>query len=323
MDLSAIQKELKSALYERLNSPFVGCFILSWVFINYKSLLLLIYLDDDIATKIRIIEDLHENYTQFLIKPLILAILFIAIHPVISVFIFWWQESLRDIKRHIKIKIEDAAVIPMLEYRKLESLTSEKLAKHNEMVLVYEGKIEKISAKAEQFFSEKKELKKQINELKIKLLDFDDLQSRHAQMKDELNAQRLTTDTLKNDLKKLTRINESNEETASMLSRQLEAVQKYHKTNGFNVQDKMVIIDIPHLGEHSINRLTHEIKSLGIPPTFDGDAKAISLSIPFYINSEYIEALAEKYRSDLLYHIGSCNSQIETTTTEKSEARKN
>ncbi|GAA4493326.1 hypothetical protein [Pseudaeromonas paramecii] len=299
MDLSVIQKELKSALYERLNSPFIGCFILSWMIINYKSLLLLAFLDDDIATKISMIEDLHENTTQFLIKPLALSVAFIITHPIISVLIFWWQERLRDLKRHIKLNIENAATIPMREYRKLEAHTSEKLAKHNEMVLVYEGKIEKISAKAEQFFNEKKGLAKQVDDLRIRLVDFEDLQARFAQMKEELTAQRLTNDNLKNDLKKLTRINESNEETASMLSKQFEAVQKFHKTNGFDVQDKMVTIDIPHLGEHSINRLTHEIKSLGIAPTFDGDAKAISLAIPFYIDCAHLEVLADKYRSDI------------------------
>ncbi|MGL6560185.1 hypothetical protein [Aeromonas hydrophila] len=61
-------------------------------------------------------------------------------------------------------------------------------------------------------------------------------------------------------MKKLSGENDANEETASMLTKQFEFINNYLEKKGFILNHKKIMIDISHLAEHSIRRLTHEIK---------------------------------------------------------------
>ncbi len=299
MDLSSIQKDLKATLYERLNSPFIGCFIISWVLINYKEVLFFFFSNENINIRISLLESVHSNYYTFILKPLLLSLAFIITHPIISVIIFWWQERLRDIKRKIKLSIENGAVIPMEEYRKLESQTSEKLTKNNEMTLGYENKIEKLSLRNKDALLKIKEYRQDNQQLRKRISELDFINTDNMKFKDDISQYRTTIDNLKSELKKLSSINDTNEETANMLTKQFELINNYLERKGFELNHKKIMIDISHLAEHSIGRLTHEIKKLGLIPTLDGDSKSILLTAPFYIETDHIEQLAEKYCSEL------------------------
>ncbi len=68
MDLSSIQKDLKATLYERLNSPFIGCFIISWILINYKEVLFFFFSNESINIKVAMLESVHSDYNTFILK---------------------------------------------------------------------------------------------------------------------------------------------------------------------------------------------------------------------------------------------------------------
>lgn len=299
MDLSSIQKDLKATLYERLNSPFIGCFIISWILINYKEVLFFFFSNENINIRISMLESVHSDYNTFILKPLLLSLAFIITHPIVSVVIFWWQERLRDIKRKIKLSIENSAMIPMEEYRKLESQTSEKLTKNNEMTLGYENKIERLTLRNKDTTLKLKEYRQDNIQLRKKISELDFINTDNIKLKGDISQYRSMVDNLKNELKKLSGENDANEETASMLTKQFEFINNYLEKKGFILNHKKIMIDISHLAEHSIRRLTHEIKKIGLIPTLDGDSKSITLIAPFYIETDHIEKLAEKYCSEL------------------------
>ncbi|MGL4915459.1 MAG: hypothetical protein ACRC5D_04290, partial [Aeromonas allosaccharophila] len=252
-----------------------------------------------INIKVAMLESVHSDYNTFILKPLLLSLAFIITHPIVSVIIFWWQERLRDIKRRIKLSIENGAVIPMEEYRKLESQTSEKLTKNNEMTLGYENKIEKLALRNRDVLLKMKEYRQDNQQLRKKISELDFINTDNMKFKEDISQYRTTIDNLKSELKKLSSINDTNEETANMLTKQFEFINNYLERKGFELNHKKIMIDISHLAEHSIGRLTYEIKKLGLIPILDGDSKSILLTAPFYIETDHIEKLAEKYCSEL------------------------
>ncbi|PTT43967.1 hypothetical protein DBR19_22560 [Aeromonas sp. HMWF014] len=190
-------------------------------------------------------------------------------------------------------------MIPMEEYRKLESQTSEKLTKNNEMTLGYENKIERLTLRNKDTTLKLKEYRQDNIQLRKKISELDFTNTDNIKLKGDISQYRSMVDNLKNELKKLSGENDANEETASMLTKQFEFINNYLEKKGFILNHKKIMIDISHLAEHSIRRLTHEIKKIGLIPTLDGDSKSITLFAPFYIETDHIEKLAEKYCSEL------------------------
>ena len=54
--------EIIESSRERLKNPVIGAFIFSWIAINWRIILLLVYSDQAIEDKIRIIEELLSQY---------------------------------------------------------------------------------------------------------------------------------------------------------------------------------------------------------------------------------------------------------------------
>ncbi|NVJ71804.1 MAG: hypothetical protein HWD80_00790 [Flavobacteriaceae bacterium] len=103
-------KDLFNALIdtskERIRNPFVGTFLLSWLFFNWKAFVTLFFSSLELEQRISIIESSYYSLKYTLWIPLILATFYVGILPYIMAFIDyiskwgwrWRKESMTDQK---------------------------------------------------------------------------------------------------------------------------------------------------------------------------------------------------------------------------------
>ncbi|MBD0785807.1 hypothetical protein HUO09_05600 [Vibrio sp. Y2-5] len=294
MNVINLQQAIKASLYERVSSPFFGCFVISWCIINYGMVARVLFGEYDIESKINIISNASSNYFSFVGKPLLFSVLFIIFNPLLSILVFYWQELVRDKKRDIKNRIEKGTMVKLDDYKKLEGEYSDKLSSYNSKIVSYDRKIEDLNAKNIEIISDYNNLHSEHESLKKRVIGYSKLKQEHEEFK-------INHSELELELNKRIKKVEELEEINNVLNKQLENVDIYFIHTGQKLDDKMIILDIPHLKEHSIGRLVHEIKELGFFPIFDGDARAIKLMIPFYVDTTKVEELSDKYRAESSY----------------------
>lgn len=87
-------KELLKTFFEtskeRIKNPFIGAFIFSWIAINWKPVLLLIFSTKTIEGKITYIEINYSLVLNTLILPAMIAISYIAVLP----YLMWFLDSI-------------------------------------------------------------------------------------------------------------------------------------------------------------------------------------------------------------------------------------
>lgn len=102
-DPSSIYSSLADHVSERLRSPFTGAFLISWIAINWKSLLILFFSAKDIERRIKSVA-LDFDRWSLLVWPLLLSIAVIAVFYIGSMLFAWlnqWYEltTQRIVKR--------------------------------------------------------------------------------------------------------------------------------------------------------------------------------------------------------------------------------
>ncbi len=118
-----ISKSIKASLYDRVTSPLFGAFAISFLFWNYKTVLIL-FSSMSALEKIDYIENtIYKGYWALTLNggvfPLLSAILFIFIYPKPAELIYeYWNKRQRDLKI-IRQKIEDETPITIEEGRVL------------------------------------------------------------------------------------------------------------------------------------------------------------------------------------------------------------
>lgn len=298
MPIENLKKEVKATLYERIGSPFWGSFVLSWCLVNYELVGLLLFSDKKVEAKIDLTNLVLNDFNLSVYKPILLTLLFIIFHPLLSTLLFSWQEFIKSKKRTIKNIIEKKSLVPVEDYRKLESDSSERFSKYNSMIGAYEIKIDKLSSEIgilnknnEHYEKEKGVYEETVSEIKNK----EELISQLQQSCIDLE---ILLEDYKNINKKQKSENEAIDEGNRLLAKRIEHVENYFTLRGEFKHPQELKLDIPHLDLHSINRLVHEVKELGFYPVFDGDSQVIKISVPFYIDINLLEGLSNKYRAD-------------------------
>ena len=100
-------KDAFTPFYERLRRPFVGAFWLSWLFVNWKLWVGLLFYKEVVygVDKIVFINS-HLTFCSLFLKPLFCALLFLFVMPILDVVAFWWQHKMRDKKVKIKREVD-------------------------------------------------------------------------------------------------------------------------------------------------------------------------------------------------------------------------
>lgn len=123
--MSEAFSEMKDQFRERISSPLAGTFLFSWCVWNYKLLLVLI---GDMSTpyKISYIENnLYElgwlDTVTLFIGPLITAIVYILVYPIIGKFFFAYSRKQQNILKDLKQQIDGESLLSEKEGKELRT----------------------------------------------------------------------------------------------------------------------------------------------------------------------------------------------------------
>lgn len=148
MELSEISSSIKTALYERIRSPFIGTFILSWCLINYRIIFVLFssgnykdkfdYIDnfivtnwhDDLYRACTLVDDQCFNlaswisptivtFIHYFAYPFIAAIFYITCVPAVSKFVYKITLNNNQKLKKIKDTVEENTLLTKEESDKL------------------------------------------------------------------------------------------------------------------------------------------------------------------------------------------------------------
>jgi hypothetical protein len=151
---------LKGVLYERISSPLIGSFIVSWSIWNWKFYILLFIGDEDALTRIKIIEEtliIPDKYNcNLIIIPLLFSLAYIYLYPFIS------KEVYRTYKRYIvslniikneeekkRLLTEEESNELRLEMSDLQSSFSKQIKSKDAEIKALRSKIEDMRSYAE------------------------------------------------------------------------------------------------------------------------------------------------------------------------------
>lgn len=118
-------KTVKAQLYDRLTSPLLGCFLLSWVIWNYKFVFTL-FSDMKVEDKFKFIDGsiYSGNYSHFiygLLLPFVTTLFFIFIYPYPAKFAYAFFRKRQAELKEIQQKIDDETPLTRDEARKIRS----------------------------------------------------------------------------------------------------------------------------------------------------------------------------------------------------------
>lgn len=185
-----LEKIKDSFLWEiekRFKNPFLGAFIISWVFWNWKIIYIVLFIDEKYVSLLPIIENTNKfitkyeyivnlniiNYYDSLLFPFITSI-------AIVIFIEWWTTIMIIIINNVKNYILWHEKLTKEESQKLKNeLKNERkkslelLSSNNDEILSLQNKISEYDGKIEQKVSEKLRITENKNIKRIKELEDD------------------------------------------------------------------------------------------------------------------------------------------------------
>ncbi len=118
-------KTVKAQLYDRLTSPLLGCFLLSWVIWNYKFIFTL-FSEMKTEEKFKFIESYiyaghYSHFIYGLLLPFITTLFFIFIYPYPAKFAYAFFRKRQVELKEIQQKIDDETPLTREEARKIRS----------------------------------------------------------------------------------------------------------------------------------------------------------------------------------------------------------
>lgn len=125
--LSDLAKTVKAQLYERVSSPLLGAFAISWAAWNYRFVLVLVS-SMPVAEKFAYIDsNIFDSYKNIFLHgtlyPLLTTLSLIFIYPFPAKFVYeYWRKRQRDLKE-IQQRIDDETPLTREEARELRHET--------------------------------------------------------------------------------------------------------------------------------------------------------------------------------------------------------
>ena len=89
-NIKDVIKNTSDAINDRLKNPFIAAFFLSWILINWKIILLLLFSDTNIENKIKTVEENYASINNNFWFPLLFAIFYVNALP----YLMWLMDSI-------------------------------------------------------------------------------------------------------------------------------------------------------------------------------------------------------------------------------------
>lgn len=141
--LGGIIETIKSTFDERLKSPFVGSFLISWFYMNWPGLIFLAKSEWDIEARIEYVRFKYFNIENSLFYPLLYSFLFILIFYVLNLLFLLVAESYVCARKYVERKFDKVSWRSPSEYISMKSGFLDKL---REMTDLAADNIAKIDA---------------------------------------------------------------------------------------------------------------------------------------------------------------------------------
>ena len=95
---------VRAQIYSRVSSPFFGAFILSWIPLNYR-FLIIIFSDNPVMNKNALTDALYSglwydwHVFRWFIFPISIALFYIYVYPIFSKWFYtYWMERQNDLR---------------------------------------------------------------------------------------------------------------------------------------------------------------------------------------------------------------------------------
>ena len=160
MDLKDLLTSTNKTFKSRITNPFFGAFIITWILINWKIVLYLLY-DMELTYKIDEIENLLKNDWNSYITPLISSTVIVIIYPVLGNLSHWLYEFYKKWRISVDFKINENTPMRLEEAKELRKKFKEMEESNREYVEFKDRKIEILETDLD---NNKKELNKVIEE---------------------------------------------------------------------------------------------------------------------------------------------------------------
>jgi hypothetical protein len=167
---SELTNSIKAKLYDFHYSPFISSFVISWIIINHKYLLIL-FSKEKLELKLEMLNkyqfEIIYGYPTSFIIPVVIALFYVFFYPLIA-FIFYkvtliYQEMMRSEKH----KIENKTLITLEEKEILINELSELKNDSNKILEKYVISEKEYQQNIRQRDEQINQLKKQLEEKKI------------------------------------------------------------------------------------------------------------------------------------------------------------
>ena len=110
----------KEALKSRINNPFIGSFVISWILWNWKAVLFLAFANKDIERKIEILQSDYFNTDGVFLGPLYIALAISLFSPLFQVIFRWYQDWTNSKIRKNEIQLLKVIAIEEINYKSLQ-----------------------------------------------------------------------------------------------------------------------------------------------------------------------------------------------------------
>lgn len=145
-----IIKDLKAHIGERVSSPLLGSFIISWCIWNYKFLIIILSSASVTATFRLISEVSFPDYLHVIgfgvIAPLCTALAYIYIYPIPAKKVYEYSLKRQTETAQIKQRIENETPLTVEKSLEIRQNMSRQMKEHYEEIEIKEAEISKLKA---------------------------------------------------------------------------------------------------------------------------------------------------------------------------------
>jgi len=158
---------------ERIKNPFIGAFFISWIVINWKPIIFLLFSDEKIEDKILVIEQKYTSINNGLYYPIVIALIYVVALPY---FMWLLEELLKKSTKGRKNNVINQLIVDIqgkqklaVEESKLEDLKAsyrEKADLNNKIELL-QNQLDERETTIKQYLSEIETLKEAYSNLEL------------------------------------------------------------------------------------------------------------------------------------------------------------
>ncbi|MCK4738737.1 MAG: hypothetical protein KAT46_02205 [Deltaproteobacteria bacterium] len=146
-------KTIRENLHERISSPLLGAFIISWSVINYR-FFMVVFSSESVTEKFTLIDTQifsdPDTYLLYLIYyPLLSTLCFIFIYPLPASFAYWFWKIYQEQLAKVRQKIEGKALLTLDESMELKNKFSKLEGEYIESLERKDREIERLKKEVE------------------------------------------------------------------------------------------------------------------------------------------------------------------------------